>query len=480
VNAVSCDGTILINIRTNSKFLIEMTDEITNRGGWKPERSATFADLEFSKKIEALAASCNYMPKLLILMAMQSNVQYSATELFKAAKDTYRKELPFTLNKPFDFCDKSLSKIGFTVRGRISRRKTRVAAFSKTKAAEIALAFGAKVLTFCNKNNIALTDLLGDTVSPGEVRRGYVVATCLFLLGLGGLNTVIDISIESKIIPNTVVNALKVLRDLGLVTYDSVHIDHYKDSYHGLFSAKLIDANKARELIAKLEKGDTSDLVNTALWRKIGTPLISIQKLKSLLENLPEMIDRHTLMLEGLPPFKSLSKAYSVISGLRELGIYGYSDLSHESHSNIKITDLGVAALEQVFLPMLEVAASENFAQTSEFRREYNELGRDGMLNLLRAEEPNYIARKTDPKRSVAVSSEHLLAHIEEHFGDKPFRSKDIAGFNPKSTSTTRHCLEYLRHAGTIIPTVVTVDTVRGPSEVPQGYYRINRDKIKA
>jgi hypothetical protein len=445
---------------------------------WRPLPNKAFVDHTLQEKIEALV-TINSLTKPLIMLAMSEGallsmskgVPYTSRDLFKAITALYGREPPFIHSTSGEVCGSSLWPINFVLKGTIRKGKKTPTAFSLTRDAErFALPASAKILTFCNRNNIPMVKLMGNTVSHGAYRRGYAIAMILDSLSGGKVLRTSDIELAipktgSRAVPYT----LQCLKSINLIEYEHIKQDRFSKSEKGYAVAMLKDPEGLEQLVIELKNGSQKSLRRTSLHYN-GRLRISSERLLLILEQRPEKLEY--LSLQDQTGLKDAA-CNGIVSSLCQLGIYEYEGFHHTMQSKVRITDLGMEAYREVFLPIIKVSKDPKYADTEEFRQPYDRLGRNGMLSLIRNEEGRYVQGKLDPSNRVRSSAMRLLDMLREKHTETPFRTSEIAYAFPKVTvEGVRPYVEYLRKYG-YIESVANPGAANATQKGPSGFYRL-------
>jgi ribosomal protein S8 len=454
--------------------------QIPEKREWKPEPGRSFLDLSFKGRVQAQTGGANnFYTKTLTLCAMQQGLPCTVTELYGVVSKYLGREPPFGFSIPFSYCKKSMHNIGLVVRGTVRIGRRTPSAFAKTQDADTyALPIAAKLLTFCAKHShLSMTDVMGETHTTGAFRRGYANTMALSVLHDGEVHTQKEITANFSSVSNA--SILQSLKQMGFIKYKTVKKDPYDGSEKDYSNAKLKSKEKAERLALEIESGNMEKLKRTQLYEKSSGKLSRSRTLLPLLRNPPQTINSRTIA--KIFVIQDIWHQSQTLSALCDLGIYERTGFTYRAQSEAEITDLGREAYDQVFRHVIEVSKNPGYAQTSEFRKEYQLLDKAGWLALLRVEEPKYILHKVDPGHSIAIQALQLLRLIEEKFGcTLPFRAKDIRQICPdRNKKSISDLLYHLNERGYIITTKVDKQNAKGIT-TQKNYYTLNKEKVHA
>ncbi|HUC39168.1 MAG TPA: hypothetical protein VL944_03505 [Candidatus Acidoferrum sp.] len=442
---------------------------------WRPLPTRNFREMDFQERVEAIGAASNYYGKVAIQLTMRHELPYTGAELYHSLMRTLgisdKADMPFSRSTPFDYCRESLWPISAVVKGVVKKNSRNITAFVKSQdSEEFFLPMAARFLVLADQFDISLVTLLGDTASPGIVRRGYVMASTM--QNLYDANAPLPFStIIERIGGNHFIGGpIEQLKSAGLVDYSKAKIDPLGESERGYAVATL---KMSREEVGQLisEEGRLeSALIGTkkAQQKRLYFSRLAI---RAVLADPPQSIDCESLA-------KSLdinrSHACKVVTALCEIGVY-QRDRETGERTSVWLTDRGRYAYEYGFVHGLRVSLDPSYASTPEYRGAYEELGRDGIIRLLSREKRRYVDQKVNntPGRVAEFAGYIHEALLRRYPTGEPFRVKEVSGLVQEDRPRIAAAFKLLREQNVITPTHITLSTQDGPKEVSRGYYRL-------
>jgi len=325
-------------------------------------RSPRFLDLSEQERAEELFSASNSAAKALMLWVMKRGKNYTEGELDAKMQSFLRKKLPLELKGNLKaYCRYSLEPTGLVAEFQDFKKPQTSKAPVKRKVNKYEITDDgqtyakpaiARFLLLADELGISLNNLNGATKRNGRTSNAYVIAKILEALTEQGPHKPYTIGEKLKLVQkNVVLQNIRKLASLGLVSYDGTGIDTFKPR-----EAELADSDKLERYLENSEELKSAVLSIYPRFTNFG-------RLRTIMELRLREIGREILPNKFAAQNKKLSKsgASEATSVLCRIGVYrfkcsGTSSKPKAEVTEVKITEKGELAFQSAYRPALTVA----------------------------------------------------------------------------------------------------------------------------